>query len=240
MKKSLFLFPSLLLLAFIFLTLIDCSDYALEKKIWLNQREYDQLSQNPQLMTKDQFYAVINSYKALIRHYPHSHLLVNIYMHMGDIYLAHRDIQLARACYEEILKKKYIPDEYMAEVLVKIALAYKQEGKQDKANLELIQAEIKYKEIILKNKSLSETLTAEGILARCYLAQSQWENAFKVLSSILIKDPPSPLLNNQMKRSMINSIKELCIEKLKNPALFQRFFDELIKKYPNLPRNYFD
>ncbi|MFP4472692.1 MAG: tetratricopeptide repeat protein [Candidatus Omnitrophota bacterium] len=128
MKKTLIIGLTVLLGLFVVFTVMDKSDYALEKRLWRVQKDFTELSQDPQSAPAEQYASLARRYRRLIEKYPDSRLVPMIYLQISRLYFMQEAYDRARDILQE-LKDRY-PDrnELQAEALLYIGNAYESEG----------------------------------------------------------------------------------------------------------------
>jgi TolA-binding protein len=147
MKKSLILFPTALLAIFVIFSVIDRSDYVVEKRIWKIQQQFAVKSKYG-ILSKEDSENLAAMYQGLIRQYPKSALLPQIYLHIGQIYVVDKDFEKARTNYAEVLRQIPQQKDLCSIALLRIGLTYEQEKKDVLA--------LKTYQRIINNYSLTE------------------------------------------------------------------------------------
>ena len=133
MKKSLILLPSLLFIIFFIFSAIDPSDYVVEKKMWKIKQQFAALTLYSGALSKAESENLATMYQNLIRQYPESSQLPQIYMQIGQLYAGSNDFKEARMNYLKVLQ--YIPrQKYLcSSALMGIGLTYEKEKKDVQA-----------------------------------------------------------------------------------------------------------
>ena len=127
MKKTLVVLTSILVGLFILLSVIDKSEYTIERKLWLIQKKFDRLIQDPKSVPDVEFDNIINQYKKVIKQYPSSSLTPKIPLQIGRIYTYKKDYQKAREIFGEIVKKYSQDPELCAEATANVGWTYELE-----------------------------------------------------------------------------------------------------------------
>lgn len=104
MKKTLGILGSIALGLYAFLTVIDKSDYKLEKRLWHLQKEFESLAADPGRAPDQRFEDVAGKYEALRKQYP-SKLSSQIPLQVGQIYLLKKDYKKARNIFLKIVEE---------------------------------------------------------------------------------------------------------------------------------------
>ena len=133
MNKTLKLLPSLMLIIFIILSLIDRSDYALEKKLWRFQRQISELAQEGRIVPGKEYEDMADRCQDLIQKNPHSYLLPQMYMLMAEIDMLKKDVDKARANYALVLERFPQQLDICAKALMAIGETYLAQRKWDEA-----------------------------------------------------------------------------------------------------------
>lgn len=104
MKRTLMIFAAILGGIFILLSLLDNSDYALEKKLWRLKKQVDTAAKDPKVVPDREYDDLAIQYRKLIKKYPDSDLIPELYLKIGFLYGLKKDFNKARAALEEVLK----------------------------------------------------------------------------------------------------------------------------------------
>lgn len=117
MKKNLVILTGVFVGIFIFLTLLDRSEYPVEKKLWAAKKQFEGISQDPKVVPEKKFADVIAQYERIIQQYPRSKLLSRIYLQIGRIYMLKGDYAKARTVFAELIQRFSQEPEFCAEAL---------------------------------------------------------------------------------------------------------------------------
>lgn len=141
MKKVLLVLIGILAGVFLLLSFLDKSDYAIEKKLWRIQKQFDQIAQDPRVVPDQKFESVARSYLSVIKQHPRSPLVKKIYLQIGRVYGLKKDFAKARENFQAVFNKYADDKEVAAEALMNLGITY--EGEMDEK-----QAIATYKKII--------------------------------------------------------------------------------------------
>lgn len=199
MKKSLLLLPGILFVVFIFLSVIDHSDYALEKKMWRAQQQFTQLTRDPKSVPEKQFESLATQYQKLISQYPKSYLLPQIYLQIGQVYAVKGNFEKARTNFSEILKQFPNQKEICAAALFGIGSTYEKEMKEEPA--------VKTYQQIIKVYPVTNTgFNMPIYIANYYLklnknvdAAAALKEAERFYQQIILENPNSPASFNALR-----------------------------------------
>jgi len=133
MKKIITTFCLVLVGLFIFLSLLDSGEFAMEKKLWYAQKQYEALARDPKAVPDKSFQELADRYAAIIKRYPDASLTPKVYIKIGKIYLMKKDYGKARASYQEILKRYSKNDALCAEAILNVGDSYSIEGRNEQA-----------------------------------------------------------------------------------------------------------
>lgn len=133
MKKPLILLSALLLVIFVIFSAIDRSEYVVEKKMWKIQQQLDVLGRYPGAMPAEKYENLAAMYQNLIKRYPKSSLLPQIYIKIGQVYTAKNDFVKARTNYSEVLQRFPQQRDSCSVALLSIGLTYEKEKKDAQA-----------------------------------------------------------------------------------------------------------
>ncbi|MCR4337397.1 MAG: tetratricopeptide repeat protein [Candidatus Omnitrophica bacterium] len=131
MKKFLLTLIGIILGLFVLLSLLDKSNYKIEKKIWKVQKEFYVISKDPKVVPAAKFEEVAKSYRKIAEKYPKSSLTPRIYLHIGMVYAVQKNFPKARAAFEEAIKRYPDNAPLVAEALFSIGLTHDQEKHPD-------------------------------------------------------------------------------------------------------------
>ena len=130
MTKLLISLPLLLIITFVFFSVIDRSDYALEKRAWSIDHQFEQLARDPNSIPEKRFNDLISRYKALIAQYPSSKSISRLYALLGNVYAVKGDLELSRSSYFEVLKRFPEQNVLCALSLTQIAGTYEKQNNE--------------------------------------------------------------------------------------------------------------
>lgn len=133
MKKTILILLAVWVGLYFVLSFLDSSDYAMEKKLWYAQKQFELLSRDPKAVPDQNFDDLIRQYEKIIKQYPTAPLTPNIYTKIGNIYILRKDYIKARANYQEVLKRYPKKDSLCAEALLQIGNSYAAEQKIETA-----------------------------------------------------------------------------------------------------------
>ena len=121
MKKTLIIIVAILAGLYIILSVLDKSEYALEKQIYRTQQEYTRIMADPKVIPAKEFENLITRYQRLIAKYPKSQMTPNLFLFIGALYNVQDLQEKAIDNFGEILKR--YPDQRLlcATALLNIA-----------------------------------------------------------------------------------------------------------------------
>ena len=121
MKKTLIILTVILAGLYVVLTVLDTSEYRLEKQIYRVQKEYNRIMADPKVVPEAEFDNLTARYQKLIAAYPESEVTPNMFLFIGALYNARGNPAKAIENFGEILKR--YPDKGMlcATALLNIA-----------------------------------------------------------------------------------------------------------------------
>jgi len=126
------LLPALLLVIFVILSVIDRSDYVIEKRIWKIQQQFT-VEARYGILSSEESENLAAMYRSLVQEYPRSGLLPQIYLRIGQIYVVNKDFEKARTSFAVVLQQYPQRKDLCSMALLKIGLTYEQEKKDDMA-----------------------------------------------------------------------------------------------------------
>ena len=133
MKKTIIVLLIILIAVFAVLTLLDKGEYAMEKKLWWAQKQFEQIARDPKAVPDQNYEDLVTQYRKIIRKFPDSDLTRKIYIKIGKIYLLKKDYTKARAAFQEAVSL-YPEDRVLnAEALMHIGNSLELEEKYDEA-----------------------------------------------------------------------------------------------------------
>lgn len=133
MKKVLSILAGILVGLFIVLSLLDKSEYGVERKVWLAQKKFERLVQDPKAVPDVEFDNVIKQYTKIIHQHPSSSLTPKIPLQIGKIYTYKKDYPKARETFSETIRRYPQLPELSAEALANIGWTYELEKKWPQA-----------------------------------------------------------------------------------------------------------
>jgi len=119
-KKALIRLPAILLIVFIFFSLIDFSEYATEKKIWKIQLQERQLAMDTKAVPVKQLEELVRRCRVMVKKHSSSIFLPQMYMQLAQAYELSKDYDQAKANYNIVIKKFPQLHEMGAYALMKI------------------------------------------------------------------------------------------------------------------------
>ena len=134
MKKIILSFGSVLLGIFVGLSILDSgSEYAMEKKLWYAQKQFEIIARDPKSVPDKNFDELIARYEGIIRQHPDSDFTPKIYTKIGKIYIMRQNYVKARESYQEVLKR-YPKNSFLcADALLNVGNSYRDEGNRSVA-----------------------------------------------------------------------------------------------------------
>ena len=98
MKRILRIYLIVLVGIFFFLELLDLNgDYGVEKKLWRLNKQYAEIARDPAAAPANEFAELVEKYGMVIKEHPRSKLIPNVYLLIGQVYIAKKDYTSARA-----------------------------------------------------------------------------------------------------------------------------------------------
>lgn len=131
MKKALIVFGLILGGIFVLLSVLDTSDYKLEKRLWQIRKQLDIIARDPAVVPEKKFEDVVRQYRRAIERFPDSKLVPGIYFQIGRIYGFKKDLAAARGTMEEILKRYADNPALSSEALFYMGKTYEIEKNED-------------------------------------------------------------------------------------------------------------
>lgn len=199
MKKTLIIFTGILLGTFVIFSLLDTSEYALEKRIWRVQQQYDQMSKDPKVVPDREFEDIILQYRNIVTQYPKSPLAPRIHLQIGRTYVLRQDYTKARQAFQEVIEA--YPDHISigAEALSSIGNTYEIQG-------DAAMAVQTYRRISEEYTKTELGLNMPLYIANYYLrlnkpteSATALQNAVNFYKKISRENPQSPLEFNSLR-----------------------------------------
>ena len=103
MKKIIFILCAILAGLFVILSILDHSDYAMEKQLWRAQKKFERIAQDPTVVPDREFQDLSTEYRQIMRRHPKSALTPRIYIKLGLIAALKKDYAQARKIFEEAI-----------------------------------------------------------------------------------------------------------------------------------------
>ncbi|HSV43998.1 MAG TPA: tetratricopeptide repeat protein [Candidatus Bathyarchaeia archaeon] len=133
MKRKIFIFIGVLLAIYIVLTLLDQGEYRIEKQLWRMREKYNAVVKDPKAVPDAQFEAVILGYAKLIKRYPDSSYIPQMYSSIGSLYAINKRYEDARKTFGQIVATFADDPTVVSKAMMDIGATYQAEGKQQKA-----------------------------------------------------------------------------------------------------------
>ena len=133
MKKTISLLSGILIAIFIILSLLDKSEYAVEKRLWKIQMDFTQLIRDPKIVPEKKYDEVVHEYQQVIKQFPRSKLTPGIYLQIGRVYVLKRDYSKARESFQEIIQRYSDKPTLCAIALLNIGRTYGEEKNKAEA-----------------------------------------------------------------------------------------------------------
>jgi len=129
MKKMLIGYLVVLIGVYIFFSVLDLNgDYVIEKKLWKIQRQFIDIAKDPEAVPDRKYDDVAGQYQKIIDKYPDSHLIRNVYIALGRLYIVKKDYARARENFYLIGEKYPDNKELSAKALFFVGKTYEVEG----------------------------------------------------------------------------------------------------------------
>lgn len=133
MRKKLLILIGILVGVYIVLTFLDKGEYRVEKQLWRVQKDYAVIAQDPKTVPEIQFDRVIRRYRKLIRKYPDSIYLPQMYSSIGMLNVMRKDYKDAREVFQETVERFANEPEIAAKAMVDVGNTYLAENNIEKA-----------------------------------------------------------------------------------------------------------
>ncbi len=133
MKKIIIILLIILILVFAGLTFLDQGRYAMEKKLWWAQKQYEQIARDPKAAPDQNYEDLVNQYRKIANQFPSAALTRKVYIKIGKVYLLKKDYVKARAAFQESMTR--YPDDSVlhSEALMHMGSSFEIEAKYDEA-----------------------------------------------------------------------------------------------------------
>lgn len=199
MKKTLIIFAGILLGTFIVFSLLDTSEYALEKRIWRVQKQYDQMAKDPKVVPDQEFEDMIFQYRNIVTQYPKSSLAPQVHLQIGRTYILRQDYTKAREAFQEVVETYPGRLSVGAEALSSIGNTYEIQG-------EVAMAVQTYRRVSEEYTKTELGLNMPLYIANYYLrlnkpteSATALQNAVNFYKKISRENPQSPLEFNSLR-----------------------------------------
>lgn len=171
MKKTLLTLAIIWVALFFVLSFLDSGNYAMEKRLWYAQKQFEIIARDPKAVPDKNFDDLVSRYEGIIKSYPNSLLTPKIYIKIGNLRVLQKDYARARNSYKEILSRYSKNESLCAEALLYIGNSYADEKNVEMALKTFQEAQDKY------------PLTIVGINMPLYIADYQLRNKHVVESA---------------------------------------------------------
>src|SRR3989338_2348647 len=96
MRHTIALLGYTLIAVFVFLSLIDTSDYAFEKRLWEVKRKFNRVVREGENVSPQTFGQVISDYEKVIKSFSKSRQIPKVYLQIGRTYMVRKQWAEAR------------------------------------------------------------------------------------------------------------------------------------------------
>ncbi len=144
MKKKILILCGILVGMYLVLSLVDTSEYRVEKRLWRLHKHLSSLAQDPKAVPDAQFDRLINDYRGLIKRFPKSRYVPQMHSEIGSLYLMNHKFSDARAVYGEVVAKFSDQTEVVAKAMVDIGNTHVFENRMDLAVPVFLQIQKQY------------------------------------------------------------------------------------------------
>ncbi|MEW5895762.1 MAG: tetratricopeptide repeat protein [Candidatus Omnitrophota bacterium] len=103
MKKKFLILCSILVVIYLVLSLLDNGEYRFEKQMWRMAKNFYSISKDPKAVPDAQFEKVIADYRAMIKKFPDSKYVPQVYSQIGMLYVMQKKYDDARKAYGEVV-----------------------------------------------------------------------------------------------------------------------------------------
>ena len=176
MKRSLYIFCGILLLVYVVLTLLDHSEYRIEKKLWQLQRQYAAIALDPTVVPGKRFDDVALQYQAIIDKYPSASMIPEIRLQVARVYLLKKDFDRVSEILNAFLQRYASDPELSARAMLLLGNVY--EVQQDETK-----ALATYHEIIEKYPLTTTGLNVPFYIADYYTRANQADRVGEALDN---------------------------------------------------------
>ena len=128
MRKNVFILIGILIGLYTVLTLIDTGEYRVEKRLWRMQKKYAEIAQDPKTVPDAQFERVIQDYRKLIKKYPESGYVPQMYSSIGMLYTMNKKYEQARKTFGQVVTEFSESPMLVSRALMEIGNLYLIEG----------------------------------------------------------------------------------------------------------------
>jgi len=134
MKKALIAYLVILIGVFVLFSALDSGgDYALEKKIWKLQRQFNEIAKDPGAVPDLKYDDVLGKFQAVIDQHPDSKLVPSLYVSLGRLHMMKKDYVAAREQFQLVIRKYPENRELSADALFSAGKTYEVDDNWSKA-----------------------------------------------------------------------------------------------------------
>jgi len=132
MKKKVLILLGVLIGLYAVLTMVDTSEYRVEKRMWRMRKQFAAVAQDPKAVPDAQFERVVRGYRRLIKKFPKSRYVPQMYSEIGSLYLLNKKYDDARQAYLDVANQFSDHANVAAKAMLDVGNSYVIEGKLDK------------------------------------------------------------------------------------------------------------
>ena len=133
MKKTVLAFIIILVGMFLFLSLIDTSDYVAGKKLWRGNKRFVEIARDPNVVPKQEFENLADSYTTILADYPDSQFVPLIKFQIGKLLTLKGSYGEARKSFAEIAEQYAGNSDMCTRALLYVGMTYEKEARGKEA-----------------------------------------------------------------------------------------------------------
>ena len=133
MKKTILILCGILVAIYLVFSLIDTGEYRVEKRLWRMQKKFSVVAQDPKAVPRSQFESLVKDYRKLIKKYPKSRYVPQMYSRIGSLYLLSENYDEARKAFGDVVRHYADNQEIASKAMMDIGNTYLMQKERSRA-----------------------------------------------------------------------------------------------------------
>jgi len=167
MNKFLIIWASIFIGFYLLFSALDQQgEFALEKRLWKINKQFEEVTKDPDVVPDQKFDHIIDQYTQMIKNNPDSKLVERIILRIGEVYVMRKNYEMARVQFRLAVEKYPLKKELSAEAIYRVGQTYEITNEWSKAKKT-------YDEVIEKYPKTIMGLTIPTYIAQRYKSKGE-------------------------------------------------------------------